>query len=92
MRASLHPASPRKAASTSAMTGWSAMAGASRSFDCVARRCAELAGCRKLCDRGNVGGIGAAAAGRHAANTALVGSATPGLTSTAGSGGKLQRR
>ena len=87
MRARLQPASARSAASTSAITGASAMAGASRSFACVARSCTSTSRFSSLAITAMSRATGGAAGAVQRANTALVVSATPGLTSTAGSAG-----
>ena len=70
------------------MTGSSAMAGASRSFDCVVEKLQKLIAARQLRDRREIGGNAMPrAARRPSGKDRLVASATPGLTSTAGSGG-----
>ena len=86
MRASAHPGNPRNAASTSATIGASPTATTSRSLRCPIRNCTI---CFRLVIRAispKSAGIGGIACGRQAANTALVASAMPGLTSTAWSG------
>ena len=114
MRASRQPGSARNASSTSAMTGCSAIAGASRSLrssDSVREqrrafapsplwggvggggrtqlRCKRTPPTPTLPRGGGSPSAGALAGlNRSAANTSLVGTATRGLTSTAGSRGR----
>ena len=78
----------RNAASTSAMTGCQRDGRRLQIVGCSASKPHQLARARELCDaplrRGRTAAAGEAV---QPANTALVGSATPGLTSTAGRGG-----
>ena len=58
MRASAHPGNPRNAASTSATTGASPTATASRSLRCPIRNCTQLLPARHPRDLADIGGDG----------------------------------
>ena len=94
MRASWQPPSARRSLSTSAMIGCSAIAGASRSLRSSADGPKELAVGEDRITLPCPGGDGTdapvlvAGFSRSAANTSFVGTATPGLTRTAGNLGR----
>ena len=93
MRARLQPGSARKAESTSPISGCSDIAGGSRSLpERRATRSARTA--LNVCHRNAAAGIHGLSAfiASKAANTSLVAVAMPGLTRTACSVGKCERR
>jgi octaprenyl-diphosphate synthase len=90
MRAILHPTLLRKTARTSAITGASAIAGRSRSLVCASRNsnsASRVGGDPSAANPAFGDGADAVA---QPANTSLVATATPGLTSTAASVGKVR--